>query len=215
MSVIISAVFALSYWASDSFDLKRHILAQPDSLIVITDFDLTLTSGNSHECHDILGKSPLMPEAVRRDFNRLLDFSFPLEPPLDGDGWWVRANEVLISNGVPHKDDLTKIVAEAPVRLRPGARLLLKRLAKLGVPVLVVSAGYTEVITTFLEAQGAMYPNIQVSSNSLVWHDVTGVLSTVLPEPPVTSFNKGTFDLFLLLNHRTLALVLCALLGTK
>eukprot|EP00966_Prymnesium_polylepis_P122933 2842526-Prymnesium_polylepis.2 len=90
---------AALYTTSDSFDRKRHILAQHEKLFVITDFDLTLTTGDSQECHDILGKSDRMPADVRRKFEPLLDFSTPFEPPLDGGGWWDRANEILVESG--------------------------------------------------------------------------------------------------------------------
>ena len=39
-----------------------------------------------------------------------------------------------------------------PMRARPGAIALLTRAAELGIPVLVVSAGFTSVIEGFLEA---------------------------------------------------------------
>ena len=74
-------------------------------------------------------------------------------------------------------------MTEAPVKLRPGAKLMLQRLSNLGVPVLVVSAGCTDVIISFLEAQGAMHENMHVSSNSLVW-DASGDVCQILPEPP-------------------------------
>ena len=40
-----------------------------------------------------------------------------------------------------------------PMRARPGAIALLTRAAELGIPVLVVSAGFTSVIEGFLEAR--------------------------------------------------------------
>lgn len=186
-----TAALAMPYYVrSETFDLHRHILSAPENLLVVTDFDLTLTTGGSDECHDILGTSPYMPEAVRSGFVRLLDFSVPFEPPLDGSGWWVRANEILVESGAPRRDEVRPIVSEAPTWLRPGAGELLQRLAALGVPVLVVSAGCTELIEAFLEAHNAMHANVRVSSNSLVWSD-SGELSCVLPDPPVTSLNKG------------------------
>ena len=181
-----------SYIATYSFERKwRDILTRPESLCVITDFDLTLTTGGSQECHDILGKSPVMPAAVRREFAPLLDFSTPFEPPLDGSGWLDKANQILVASGTPRRADLPPLVRKAPTRLRPGANELLELLAALGVPVLVVSAGCTDVITEFLEAHGALFPNMCVSSNKMLWDEVSGDLCRIAPEQPITSFNKG------------------------
>jgi hypothetical protein len=95
-------------------------------------------------------------------------------------------------SAAPRKEELLPLVTEAPVKLRPGAKLMLQRLARLGVPVLVVSAGCTELIEQFLEAQGALHANMHVSSNSLVWDEASGDVCRVLPEPPGEHNSRST-----------------------
>ena len=65
----------------------------PQNLIVITDFDATLTCGDGPQCHDVLGTAPSLPASLRADFAPLLDFSVPHPPAWHGAKWWERANE--------------------------------------------------------------------------------------------------------------------------
>lgn len=156
---------------------------------VVTDFDATLTVGTSPQCHDVLGKSPLMPPAAREAFGPLLDFTKPLPPTLSGQCWWERANDILVTCGEPRRGQLMQMVSESGITLRPGALSLLQLLSKHDVPVLVVSAGCTNVIEAFLEARGLLSANVRVCSNRLVWSD-TGSVCAAIPSPPVTSSSK-------------------------
>ena len=55
---------------------KRYTFApvKPSDLIVITDFDATLSSGDSEQCHDLIGFSKLMSSEFRDSFAPLLDW---------------------------------------------------------------------------------------------------------------------------------------------
>ena len=105
----------------------------------------------------------------------------------------MRANEILVSHGAPRRDTLRGLVADAAVDMepRPGTAALLGRLAQDGVPVLVVSAGFADVIEEWLRLHGLASPNVRVSSNRLCWDDATGAVIAVEPSPPVTSLNKA------------------------
>lgn len=164
-----------------------------DQLIVVTDFDLTLTTGTSEQCHDVLGASPRLPAALRRAFEPLLDFSTPFPPELASDGWWSRANELLVAHGGKlTKDDVECCVREADVELRPGALRWLRRLAHLRVPTLVVSAGFTDVVEAVLKAADPSVAEwCRVSSNRLVFGEQGGGIVAVEPSTPCTSYNKA------------------------
>ena len=111
-----------------------------DELLAITDFDLTRTTGDSEQCHDVLGVHG--PEALRSGFERLLDFSTPFPTELQGDGWWTRANEILIEHGAQlTRSHVDESVRRARIQLRPGALQMLRKLKELQIPVLIVSAG--------------------------------------------------------------------------
>lgn len=162
-----------------------------ENLLVVCDFDATLTTGNSDQCHDILGSSPSLPEEVRTAFVPLLDFSKPFPPELAGDGWWVRANDILVSHGAGIlAPAIRECVRDSSIELRPGALRLLRRLAELQVPVLIVSAGYSNVIEEVLAADPVTARWCEISSNRLMFGD-DGHLVAIEPGEPITSFNKG------------------------
>jgi 5'-nucleotidase len=162
-----------------------------ENLLVVCDFDATLTTGNSDQCHDILGSSPSLPEEVRTAFVPLLDFSKPFPPELAGDGWWVRANDILVSHGAGIlAPAIRECVRDSSIELRPGALRLLRRLAELQVPVLIVSAGYSNVIEEVLAADPVTARWCEISSNHLKFGD-DGHLVAIEPVEPITSFNKG------------------------
>jgi hypothetical protein len=223
-----------------SFAAKRaELLGRPISdLLVVTDFDLTLTCGTSLQCHDVLGTAACMPAGARAEFAELLDFSRPFPAHLQREAWWHRANDILLAHGAPLRHHLPLLVGEAGMAPRPGALELLAKLAQLDVPVgategeewgaecrriglpapgpclaalpppppcfvcsppssipsppphqvLIVSAGCADLIEHFLEAHGALSPNVRVSSNRLMWDPTSGALVRCTrppsPSPP-------------------------------
>ena len=182
---------------------------RPDDLLLITDYDLTLTTGDSSQCHDVLGQSERLPRALRSAFVPLLDFTKPFPPELQGGGWWDAANRALLAHGADLGARLPGVIDEARMTLRPGAADLLQRCAELSIPVLVVSAGFADVIEGVLHRHGCLTPNLRVSSNRFVFSAEegrgggggdgggggggggAGRLLAVEPSPPATSLNKG------------------------
>lgn len=73
---------------------------------------------------------------------------------------------------------------------RPGALELLKKLEDLDVPVLIVSAGVSDIIEEFLRQYGALSENVTVCSNRLNYA-ADSAPSSVSPDPPITSFTKA------------------------
>mmetsp|Transcript_16201 Transcript_16201/g.49238 ORF Transcript_16201/g.49238 Transcript_16201/m.49238 type:complete len:298 (+) Transcript_16201:508-1401(+) len=132
-----------------------------------------------------------MPLSARREFASLLDWSRPQPVELAREGWWVRANQILLEHRAPRKEEIEKMVAEAEFRPRRGMAELLRKLAELDVPVLVVSAGCSDLIEQFLAQHGVLTPNVHVSSNRLIWHEDSGHLVGCEPHPPITSYCKA------------------------
>ena len=75
---LVAAAAAMLYWArrrrasnwlpTCSYAGQRGALladTRIDQLLVITDFDATLTTGDSEQCHDLIGFSKLMSEPFR------------------------------------------------------------------------------------------------------------------------------------------------------
>ena len=72
---------------------------------------------------------------------------------------------------------------------RPGSLELLKKLELLDVPVLIVSAGVSDVIEEYLRQHGALSENVTICSNRLNY-EADSTPKSVAPDPPITSFTK-------------------------
>ena len=119
------------------------------------------------------------PAAARRTTNAAID----------GVEWWDAAHALMIKHGTPPRAIIPRLVREAKMKPRPGALELLRRLEILNVPVLIVSAGLTDVIEEFLRQHGAFSENVTVCSNRLNYSADSTPKSTS-PAPPITSFTK-------------------------
>ena len=174
-----------------SFDEKREMLmdAQLSKLIVVADFDATLTTGDSEQCHDLVGFSNLMSQAFRDEFAPLLDWQS--NAAIDGVEWWHTAHSLMVKHGMPLRNLLPRLVRQARMFPRPGLLKLLARLATLQVPLLIVSAGLSDIIEEFLRLHGALTENITVCSNRLNY-GADNTPASVSPEQPITSFTKTT-----------------------
>lgn len=148
----VAAIFYRQYWQKApsprsswlrtvSFNEKWEQICSvdPSQLMVITDFDATITAGDADQCHDLVGTSPLLSQAFRDEFAPLLDWTS--NASIDGVEWWDRAHELMIKHGTPPRALLQRLVRQARMPPRPGALALLAKLAEMNVPVLIVSAG--------------------------------------------------------------------------
>ena len=183
----------------DALEARLQGCAREDVVLLI-DFDRTITDGTSAQCHDVIGATECMPLRIREGFAKMLDFSEPFPPELQGDMWWEAGNELLLSEA---REVLTPALARElvkatplfgtstqPMRARPGAVALLMRAAELRIPTLVVSAGFTAIIEGFLEAHGIPTTHLEVCSNRLLFEPVSGHLRAIEPSPPITGLNK-------------------------
>jgi len=135
----------------------------------------------------VMGNSKLLSSEFRREFAPLLDWS--TNTAIDGVEWWDVAHGLMIKHGMPARAIIPRLVREAKMVPRPGALELLKRMEDLNVPVLIVSAGLSDVIEEFLRQHGALSENVTVCSNRLNYQ-ADSTPKSVSPEPPITSFTK-------------------------
>jgi hypothetical protein len=95
-------------------------------VMVITDFDATITTGDSEQCHDLVGGSRLLSNDFRKDFAPLLDWT--TDANIDGVPWWDAAHKLMVKHGMPPRQLIPRLVREAKMVPRPGALELLKSL---------------------------------------------------------------------------------------
>jgi len=161
----------------------------PSQLLVITDFDATVTAGHSEQCHDLVAASQMLPKAFRDEFAPLLDWTTNAD--IDGVDWWHKAHEIIIKHGVPTRPIIPRMVRQASMPARPGAFDLLTKLADMNVPVLIVSAGLSDVIEEYLRQHNMLTENVTVCSNRLNY-GADSVPQSVSPSQPITSFTKAS-----------------------
>lgn len=144
-AAMVHRVARRAHTTSLDFQRLSSCLGGVDDLLVLADFDRTLTTGRSDQCHDVMGAAESLPAGVRDSFVPLLDFSKPFPPELQGDAWWRVANDILVAHG-GQIDTRTaeKCVADSNVKLRPGTKRLLRVLSTANIPLLIVSAGYRD-----------------------------------------------------------------------
>uniref|UniRef100_A0A7S1BMT7 5'-nucleotidase n=1 Tax=Corethron hystrix TaxID=216773 RepID=A0A7S1BMT7_9STRA len=183
-------------------------------LRVYTDFDHTLTFPTSLECHEVFASCNGLPQAFQAAVRPLLDFETPGSPGLvlDADAWWSTYHNALVAADPPlHRSQIGPIVASTGIELRPGADDLLRACCERRVPILVASAGITDIILSVIDTgenvsakpqlpvdvsqslleRSARYTNVTVLANRCEF-DASDRLVGMLPRAPYHSLNKAS-----------------------
>ncbi|XP_047231959.1 7-methylguanosine phosphate-specific 5'-nucleotidase-like isoform X1 [Girardinichthys multiradiatus] len=175
--------------------------AGPDSLQVISDFDMTLTRF-SHKgkrlptTHNILNNRLLINEDSTKKMKELLNTYYPIEidPSLSPEEklpymvtWWTEVHELLIQQRI-RKDMLAQVVRESSAMLREGYRVFFDCLAEHRVPLLIFSAGVADVLEEVIRQNDVFHPNLHIISNYMDF-DHTGVLQAFKGQL-IHSYNK-------------------------
>lgn len=181
----------------------RHWTSGSSHFQVVTDFDMTLTrykdeDGQRYDtCHGVIETCPSLPDFFRTETKKLKDHYFPLEysPTLNHteksklmDEWWEKAHELLIKAEVK-REDIRPMVQNSRVRFRDGVRGFFESLERRNVPLCIVSAGISNIISEAIHCFFDLYSNITIVSNQLEF-DKTGLLVSI-SEPTIHSYNKA------------------------
>ena len=174
---------------------------EDDSIYVLTDFDRTITLGNSDSSWSILSKSNMVPAEYIEERQKLFDYyrPFEIDETLDYDtksklmvDWWnkhiglfvkYRLSEEVINNATKN----LKVMS-----FRDGAREFLKNMKDRNIPVIIISAGIGNFIEQFLIKNNCNFDNIYIVSNFLKFENgiATGVSDNV-----IHSLNKNEVSL--------------------
>lgn len=177
----------------------------PGSMVVILDFDRTITTCYFDEartqrgatCHGIVEstRGAALLERARalnaKYYPLETDPDLPVEAKVPLMVEWYRAvHELLVEDGL-RVEDVASSVAVAQLRLRPGAVEVFDWCARHAVPLLVFSAGLGDVLAEVLRQRlpGGLPPCAHVVSNGMVF-DASGRL-TGFTEPTLHMFNKN------------------------
>jgi len=177
----------------------RFLAAGAEHLQLIVDFDHTLTcffapdGSPAPMCHDVVEHSPAMPEAFREGYRQL--WADQRAALARGDWrwetWWSRSHALMAAHGL-QRQWLPEMVRASGMRCREGCRELFSLLRRHGIPVLIVSAGITQVIRAVLEREGVpLGEGVRVLANEMRFDEATGALEG-FSEPVLHSFNKDS-----------------------
>lgn len=118
----------------------------------------------------------------------LLDFGLPETASMTSDEWWSSANDLLTQNGF-RAEMLEPILESAALHPRHDLEKLLQLCETQGIPMLVVSAGFSDLIERFLARFPVRAGTVRVSANRMVFEN--GLLRAWEPHAgPCHSQNK-------------------------
>eukprot|EP00903_Cladosiphon_okamuranus_P019822 g18219.t1 len=150
------------------------------------DFDLTMTAPGSEQCHHMFETSSALPQELR---SRLAPFFTGELELTTRDAWWEGFHGVLCDARIT-KAQVAAVAGGANLTLRSGTADLMLLLKERGVPLLVVSAGITDIVTETLRLHGLLLDNVKVRANTMLFDDDER-LERFRESPPVHSRNKN------------------------
>lgn len=188
----------------------KFIQDGPDNMIVISDFDRTISNhyyrqkdGSSitgQTAYSLLSDSHIMSEKFKSGMKAYHAKYFPLEfdPNISYeekyklmDEWWAASNGVLIEER-PTLETLFDAVRYAKMTLRPGFSTAVQLANQQDIPIVVFSAGITQIIEEILRKLGStnlLLPNVHVIANDLIVDENHVV--TDFKQPLMHSLNKS------------------------
>jgi 5'-nucleotidase len=216
------------------FDFLVDLLT---SLFVLSRFclDIGVPDGSTvvgQTAYSLLSDSKVISDTCKQKMKDFHAKYFPLEfDPAIGfdekyklmDEWWAASNGALIEEKAT-MDLINQSVLEAKLSLRPGFATAVQMAHQYDIPVIVFSAGITQIIEEVLRKLGPtdlMFPNVHVVANDLITDSNNVVVA--FKEPLMHSLNKkdtsvamvstNQFEWFAPLRRRTNVLLLGDNLG--
>ena len=172
-----------------------------NDIYILTDFDRTITNGNSKTSWSILASSNLVSPVYAKERQELYDKYRPVEIDETMDfekrsnlvkEWFQKHAELFVKYKIT-KEVFDKAASDLRImEFRPGAKEFLKFLHENSVPVIIISAGIGNFIETFLKLNDCYYDNIFISSNMIEFKN--GIASKV-GENIIHSLNKNEVSL--------------------
>ncbi|MFC1728228.1 hypothetical protein ACFLZ7_02040 [Nanoarchaeota archaeon] len=153
------------------------------SFHIVADFDRTLTKGlvEGQKAHTGIAQiregGYLTPDYPKRAFAlfdkyRPFEISNKIHPDIRAQKmveWWSTHLDLLVECGM-NKDVVMDIVNKNKIILREGISEFLDLLNKHKIPLLIFSAGIGDIIEEHLRAEGKLYENIHIISNTFKYN---------------------------------------------
>lgn len=174
---------------------------QDESTYVLTDFDRTITEGNSESSWGILSTSKMVPQEYIEERKKLFDYYRPFEVDEKLDyqtknklmiEWWSKHVGLLIKYRLPEKVINESISNVNVMSFREGGKEFLKNMWSRNIPVIIISAGIGNFIEQFLIKNDCYFDNISIISNFIRFENgiAVGVYDNI-----IHSLNKNEVSL--------------------
>ena len=147
---------------------------------VVSDFDRTITKGNSKTSWSILANSSLVPPQYVKERQMLYDKYRPIEIDENMDKnlrnklvkeWFEKHIELFVKYKMTDEVFRTAATNLRIMEFRPHAKEFIEFLHKNNIPLIIISAGIGNFIETFLKMNNCYYDNIYISSNKIIFKD--------------------------------------------
>lgn len=172
-----------------------------NKLYIITDFDNTITDGNSVGSLNVITESSFVGDEYRHKYTCLVkkykskitsDMKYSLKQKI-----WNKHLKNYFKMFRKYKltqNLLEKIVKNSNIKIRKNFDVFLKFLNKNKIPVIIVSSGFGNTIETFLKINNLYYDNIYIISNFVVFDDNGRICKIPKKIITPTTKNKIKFD---------------------
>ncbi len=146
------------------------------NICIITDFDHTLTSKNSKSSWDVLELSESVPEICKKEsqknkqyyLKKEKDYNLSFSKKSKYMKEWLEKNLAIFRKCGIFEKEIEAISNKKDVmKLRKGVKDFLKYTYKENIPVIIISAGISDIIKNFLKANNILFDNIYIISNEI------------------------------------------------
>lgn len=175
-----------------SFDINK--------LYIVTDFDHTLTTKNSQNCWGVLSQIPNVDSEYIIKSKQNNDYYLPIEQndqinfkikKENMKNWYSSHVNMLIKYHIK-ENQINQIGQSKSIMLRKGVTDFLKYTNQNNIPVIIVSAGISNIIEQVLKINNCFYNNIYIISN--IFKFKNGQIKT-LRNNIIHSLNKNEIEL--------------------
>ena len=167
--------------------IKTAVTSPHTKLIVVSDFDHTLTNFTSLQCHDVIGYNSQYPQEFLNDFKTIFDT--PMSCLAE---WWRIAHDLIVNKSGLTEEMFKERMDEGVVSVRSGLKEFALDLRNCEIPLVIVSAGIRDVIAHTLTSYNIPVTAdhlFHIDANYLQFHEC-GKIACILPEQPVHSESK-------------------------
>lgn len=211
------------YKDEEKFKEKRSLMVAdgPKKLQIVSDFDFTLTKywvaekddlttmKRAYSCHRVIEECGLLPTSYHDEAQALQRKYYPLEidPSLSHEErvnymveWVTKAHQLLSTSGLTKNILQTAVkdsVAARNISLRSGAIEFMNKCEKHAIPILIFSAGISDVLEEVLKIEflpASLPSNLHIVSNRCKFDSRSGILLE-FEDPTYHVFNKKASSL--------------------